>query len=132
MKSMNAQETNAIFRYLLDTITQNQGMIPQRALPVELKADVEFAIWMNNLDYSQDSLIQTSLRNALQKNAELVSNASRIRTVENPTRLEVKKPLPLPIWISIIAGSVSILTATLLVVFSKTKKKISDEQTIQP
>lgn len=129
---MNAQETNAIFRYLLDTITQNQGMIPQRALPVELKADVEFAIWMNNLDYSQDSLIQTSLRNALQKNAELVSNASRIRTVENPTRLEVKKPLPLPIWISIIAGSVSILTATLLVVFSKTKKKISDEQTIQP
>ncbi len=129
---MNAQETNAVFRYLLDSITQNQGSIPHDTLPEEIKEDIEFALWMHNVDYSDDSQVKNSLRNALQKNAELVSSASRIRTVEHPVVLEESSPLSLPVWISIIAGGLSIVTATLLVIFSKNKKKLADEPTTQP
>jgi hypothetical protein len=129
---MNAQETNAVFRYLLDSISQNQGSIPHDTLPEEIKEDIEFALWMQNVDYSEDSQVKNSLRNALQKNAELVSSASKIRTLQHPVVLEENPPLSLPVWISIIAGSLSIVTATLIVIFSKNKKKLADEQTIQP
>ena len=127
---MNTQEINAVFRYLIDSITQNRGNIPHKTLPTEIKEDIQFAVWMENLDFSEDSQIKASLRNTLQKHAELMSNASRLHEEENHTQLEEKKPLSLPVLISIIAGGVSILTATLIVIFQKSKKKISDEQTI--
>ena len=129
---MNTQEKNAVFRFLLDSITQRQGNIPHDTLPQEIKEEVEFAIWMQHLDYSEDCRIKSSLRNALQKHSELVSNASKIRTIQNPTVLEEKTPLSIPVLISIIAGGLSILTATLLLIFSRNKKKLADEQTIQP
>ena len=124
---MNAQESKVVFRYLLDSITKNQGSIPHDTVPEEIKEEVEFAQWMQNLDYSDDSQINNSLRNALTKHAELVSNASRIRTQTNPTLLEESKPLSLPVWLSIIAGSLSIITATLVVIFTKNRKKLAEE-----
>lgn len=129
---MNTQESNAVFRYLMDSITQNQGSVPHDTLPEEIKEEVEFAVWMQSLDYSEDSKVKSSLRSELQKHAQLVSNASKIRTVENPTLLEEKPALSLPVLISIIAGGLSIVAATLVVIFSKNKKKLTDNQTIQP
>lgn len=125
---MNPQESKVVFRYLLDSITKNQGSIPHDTIPEEIKEEVEFAVWMQNLDFSEDSQIKSSLRNALQKHAELVSNASKIRMAKNPTLLEEAKPLSIPLLVSIVAGSLSILTATLVLIFSKNKKKIAEEQ----
>ena len=128
---MNTQDSNAVFRYLLDSITQNQGSVPHDLLPQEISEEVEFAVWMQSLDYSEDSQIQSSLRSALQKHSELVSNAAKIKMVDNPTRLEEKPALSLPVLISIIAGGISILAATLIVIFSKNKRKFTDEQSIR-
>lgn len=128
---MNTQELNAIFRYLLDNITHNNKAIPDRTLPDEIKEDIHFAVWMQNQDFSEDSVVKTSLRNSLQKQGELMSNASKIRLQDHSTKIEEKQRISLPVLISILAGSLSILTATIFVVFQKNKKKISDKQTIQ-
>ncbi len=128
---MNTQEINTVFRYLLDNITHNNKAIPDRTLPDEIKEDIHFAVWMRNQDFSGDSAVKTSLRNTLQKQGELMSNASKIRLQTNPTRVEEKPRISIPVLISIVAGSLSILTATLFVVFQKNKKKISEKQTIQ-
>jgi len=127
---MTNQENKTIFSYLLDVITRRKETIPNESLPEEIKEDIQFAVWMQNLDFSTDSQIKASLRSNLQKQAELMSSAGRIKSVtEKNLQQEKPKPISLGALIGLIAGGVSILAATILLIFQKTKKEVSDKQT---
>jgi hypothetical protein len=116
---MTTRESQTIFAYLLDKITRRSLADVDDSLPQELQDDLQFAMWMNDIDFSQESTIQASLRNKLEKQAELLQNASRLKHPQQA------KPTPrkisLAALIGIIVGGLSMLTAALLVIFRKRK-----------
>ena len=124
------QENKTIFCYLLDVITQRKEIIPSETLPEEIKKDINFSVWMQNLDFSEDSQIQASLRSSLQKQSELMSNAGKIRITERAPLKKEEKKLSIGALIGIIAGGTSLLTATLVIVFQKLKKEAAGKQTV--
>lgn len=123
---MTTRESQTIFAYLLDKITRRSLTDVDDTLPEELQDDLAFAMWMQDIDFSRESAIQTSLRRKLEKQAELLQNASRIKHPE-------QKPVPprklsLAALIGIIIGGGSMLAATLLVIFRKRKRQDGIEQ----
>ena len=127
---MTNHNNKTIFYYLLDVITQRKQGIPNETLPDDIKENINFAVWMQNLDFSEDSNIKTSLRNHLQKQTELLSNAGKIKLSEGNKHLQKKATrLSVGAIISILAGGISIIIAAILILFQKPKKEMSDKQT---
>ena len=126
---MTTRESQTIFAYLLDKITRRSLADVDDSLPQALQDDLQFAMWMNDIDFSMDSSIQNSLRNRLEKQSELLQNASRMKqTVHTPSPTQPRK-LSLAALLGIILGSVSMLAAALLVIFRKRKDQVSSKQT---
>ena len=124
------QENKTIFYYLLDVITQRKEIIPSETLPEENKKDINYCVWMLKLDFSEDSQIQASLRSSLQKQSELMSNAGKIKIMEHAPLKKEEKKLSIGALIGIIAGGISLLTATLVIIFQKLKKEAAGKQTV--
>ncbi|NSW53249.1 MAG: hypothetical protein HPY85_12150 [Anaerolineae bacterium] len=116
---MTTRESQTIFAYLLDKITRRSLADVDDSLPQELQDDLQFAMWMNDIDFSQDSTIQASLRNKLEKQAELLQNASRLKHPQQAK--QTPRKISLAALIGIIVGGLSMLTAALLVIFRKRK-----------
>ncbi|MCD4753259.1 MAG: hypothetical protein K8R40_09330 [Anaerolineaceae bacterium] len=126
---MTNHDNKTIFYYLLDVITQRKQGIPNETLPDDIKENINFAVWMQNLDFSEDSCIKASLRTHLQKQTELLSNAGKIKLSEGKHPQKKGTRLSVGALISILAGGISIIIAAILIIFQKPKKEVSDKQT---
>lgn len=126
---MTTRESQTIFAYLLDKITRRGLSDVDDSLPQTLQDDLQFAMWMNDIDFSQDSAIQNSLRRKLEKQSELLQNASRIKHTDQTHSPAQPRKLSMAALIGIIVGGISMLVAALLVIFRKRKDQVGSKQT---
>jgi LPXTG-motif cell wall-anchored protein len=126
---MTTREYKTIFHYLLDKITRRSLATVDDTLPQDIQEDLAFSLWLHDVDFSEESQIQNSLRRKIEKQAELLQSASRMKHLErNPA--PIKRGLSLPALIGILVGGASMLIAALLVIFRKRKNEVSSKTSL--
>ncbi|MBN2046434.1 MAG: hypothetical protein JW750_01225 [Anaerolineaceae bacterium] len=125
---MSTREARTIYRYLLDAISRRKDVLIDEQLPEDIREDLHFAMWLQAVDFSEESGVKTSLRARLQKQAELVTNAEKRKHI-----VEVEKrpyQISLPAVIGLVIGGISMVVAAIVVILHVRRPNATDKSAV--
>ena len=85
-------------------------------------------MWLQGVDFSEESGVKTSLRARLQKQAELVTNAEKRKHVVEVEQKPLK--ISLPAVIGLVIGGISMVVAAIVVILHVRRPHAADKSAV--